>query len=195
MNCFGILIFFSALFHLGLFAKFHSNSGRVSLPLKFVCVLYLLFVRTQWFIKLCISSTLNNGRECLIGNWSYTATFLTLLIIAALMETTQLRGAAAGQRQPSLLWEKRGQTDPSTLSCAASSSPSSRTVFLLLSAHVNLNGLHQGFCGLLLSSAFLPLPMLLLLPLKEGSLLFLFVYAVIALLMFYCLSYFFPFSH
>lgn len=48
-------------------------------------------------------------------NWLYTATFLTHLIITTLMESTQLCGAAAGRRQPPPVWEKRWQTDPSTL--------------------------------------------------------------------------------
>lgn len=77
MKWFDILICFSALFHLGRVAKFYLNSGRISLPVKFIRVVYLLFVRKQWFTKLCSSSTLNNGRECLIGTWLYTATILT----------------------------------------------------------------------------------------------------------------------
>lgn len=67
---------FSALFHLDLLVKFHSNSGGVSVPLKCLCVVYSLFVRKQWVIKLCISSTLNNRRGCLIRNWLYTTMFL-----------------------------------------------------------------------------------------------------------------------
>lgn len=134
MKCFDILIFFfSALFHLGLFARFHSNSWRVSLTLKFICVVYLLFVRQQWFIKLCISSTLNNGRECLIGPCSHTATILTHLIITALTEGTQLCRATFTP-----LGEEVARQTSAPWAGVASSSPPKSSLPPPLSAHITL---------------------------------------------------------
>lgn len=169
--------FFSALFHLGLFAKFHSNSWRVSLTLKFICVVYLLFVRQQWFIKLCISSTLNNGREFLIGPCSYTAAILTHL------NNYCPKGHSAVQSHICPSGRRVGKADLSPLSwCCfllSTQEPSSSwSTHSTLTAHTSV------------SVAFweaLPFCLWLLLPSKEDSLLFMSLHVVAALLMLYYL--------
>lgn len=140
--------FFPALFHLGLFAKFHWNSWRVSLTLQFICVVYLLFVRQQSFIKLCISSTLNNGREFLIGPCSFTATILIPLVITALRDTQLCRATFTP------LGEEVARQTSAPWAGVASCSPPKR---VLLEYPYHPYSSHQGFCSLLLSSAFLPL--------------------------------------
>lgn len=136
--------FFPALFHLGLFAKFHSNSGRVSLPLKFICMVYLLFVRKQRFIKLCITSTLNNGKECLIRNWLYTATFLTL----SYCPTGEHPAAWSCCRKEAAVTHQGERA-----SCCCSLLSIKQGGLLLLKCPFPFYGPHQCFCSLSLSSA------------------------------------------